>query len=190
MRPCLEPHPSPSLGPPTTQEPLCFSSPSPDQEAGQWHEAKSSARVCQPAGAGVGVAESQRGGMGPVPLQSRAGWDSSHVPTLLWVIGFSASTSTRRWSERCVSPPPRMSLRSSSSTWMCPPCRRSTPGTSSRSAEWTTSCSGPQGSASGWWDWPPSSALRVTLGLFSALQDRGALQLQYNSSAASGRVPC
>lgn len=149
MRPCLEPHRSPSLGSLTTQEPLCFSSPSPDQEAGQWHEAKPSARVCQPGGAGVGVAESQRGGMGPCSSAVMCRRDSSHVPTLLWVIGFSASTSTRRWSERCVSPPPRMSLRSSSSTWMCPPCRRSTPGTSSRSAEWTTSCSGPQGRTRG-----------------------------------------
>ena len=114
----------------------------------------------------------------------------SHVLTLPRATGSSASTSTKRWSEPCVSPRPRMSPRSSSSTWMCPPCHQLTPRTSSASAEWMTSCSGLQGRGrrSAGLSSFPSSGNDGIGGLFSAPQDRGAVQLQHHSSAAPGKT--
>lgn len=83
-----------------------------------------------------------------------------------------------------------MSPRSSSSTWMCPPCHQLTPHTSSASAEWMTSCSGLQGRERGRAGLSsfPSSGSDGIGGLFSAPQDRGAVQLQHHSSAAPGKT--
>lgn len=77
--------------------------------------------------------------------------------------------------------------------WMCPPCHQLTPRTSSASAEWTTSCSGLQGRGrgrAGLSSFPSSGSDGAGAGgrLFSAPQDRGAIQLQHHGSAAPGKA--